>query len=894
MNRFVVGLGAGLLALLAAAGSALAAGPGTHVREATRTYDLLTAQDAEWAGAAADPLALAYVRFGAIAPDFDKAAGLPFGHERGLSFKLLDDAVALGPHARFFALGHLCHVGSDTSVQVFVVPTLFSSAPLGMFDLVTGGDTAVGESEDIVESFGDLVTGDWDSVVDMFYDFWLDGDEAKQRAKEIFAWYCAEGVAYSGKPVDCAAAEAKVEEKLKLVEGILGTATRDDAKSLVHTLIDQPLPQLADLMGSPMFTSLGQAAGASKSARFDAEIARLKAGPMATPEFWSQYDTSFADLGPTIAMGLLAARPASGWPSTYDSHGIVSGNIESVLQFDPVDFAVNPGLIVDDVTWLDASGNALAGVPAGLAGASLGVRIRFFAALPLDAKVTGVVRKDRPGLAQGGDDVVGQADLQFSLDPLQCLTQPRAELTVPFTADVSGAVGFYLELHVADAVAPAFTTSWDRIWSIPDLDFDLPAYRDNFGTYGHWPPSLPVQAPDSARATLFVKVRVMPAGGGVAGVVVQAVEGGAPRSTGPNGIAVFDDLDAGMWHVAVAGQPASAFVPLGAVEVTLAPQEERWLDVPIEPIPQVDLPTQEPASPACLDVMWDAPAFQGQATTFLGQVFTGDRLQSLGDEADLGVVGSGKACAAAPVSAGTALSVRVRAKRADGSTGQPGWSPAVVMGGTPPVVESVFAPAPVKDQDCTAPRSLGAIVLTPYAPIASVAWKLAGQPWSLPQDGAAQDLGQGRYRAMFTFTWGAVPAGASLAVAVTNADGLTGLKTSDLFQAWDPASGCAPVVAEEGEGGVEAGEPGAEAPAEDVAEGPAEDVAVEPAVDAAPEAGPEVAEDVGADEAGALSGGRGGCRAGPTGPVMPIAVVFLAGVAMAASCRRRPTSAVRT
>ncbi|MBM4398294.1 MAG: hypothetical protein FJ087_21720, partial [Deltaproteobacteria bacterium] len=119
--------------------------------------------------------------------------------------------------------------------------------------------------------------------------------------------------------------------------------------------MDKPLSDMVDLIGSPLFASPGMSAGAQKSADFVNEIKLFKSQALVDPAFWEVCGASFADTGPSWAIDFLATRTIAAWP-TRDSLAVVSGNVGSVMRFLPDAYAVVPGLLVDEVAWLDARG----------------------------------------------------------------------------------------------------------------------------------------------------------------------------------------------------------------------------------------------------------------------------------------------------------------------------------------------------------------------------------------------------------------------------------------------------------------------------------------------------------------------------------------------------------
>ncbi|MBM4398702.1 MAG: hypothetical protein FJ087_23825 [Deltaproteobacteria bacterium] len=142
------------------------------------------------------------------------------------------------------------------------------------------------------------------------------------------------------------------------------------------------------------------------------------------------------------------------------------------------------GSIVDEVAWLDAGGKAIKSIARAKDGAQLQARVRVVSGLPLAGTVRVVVRKDAPGLAQAGDAALAEGSVEVDIDPQAYVVEPRTSLTVPFVADMAGAQGFYVDVLFGDEARPAFTTSWDLPWTVPDLDVDAPRYTANFGTCG--------------------------------------------------------------------------------------------------------------------------------------------------------------------------------------------------------------------------------------------------------------------------------------------------------------------------------------------------------------------------------------------------------------------------
>lgn len=727
-----------LLALLLLPGIARAGGPGTHIREANRALDLLVQVDPAWAADAATPLARAYLAAGSMSPDLQNpVVGASFGHSKLLSYRLLDAAATLDPARRLFALGHLCHQATDHSIESFVTPTLFGSHRIGMIDLSNKGEDAKGESEGLLETVGDLRWGDWNGLVDAMYDLWFDGSGARQNLDEVMTWYCEEGKAFVGKPVDCAALVASFEAKFATPEALLAGASRDEAKDFVQSVVNQPIPALLDLMGSELAASLAGEASIARSPRFATEVERAKAGPLGTEAFWNLYDERMADLGPSMALAYLADRPVAPWP-TSAGPAVIHGNLQSMMQYLPNLFAVVPGLLVDQMTWSDEAGRALTSVETAADGQTLRAKVLLYVALPFSGTVRGVVRADAPGLDDGGPGL-GEASLDLQVDdPSVFATSPRVEFVVPFRADTDGAVGFTLDLFAGAEDRPFFTSRFDRLWGIELLEMDDRLYRDNFGTYRHWPPSLPVSDAVAGNGALLAKVRIAPGGPGIAGATVR-LPGHAPQATtGQNGLALFDVLSPGPW---TASATAAGYRDSPGHDAAVAPGEERWVDIPLHAIPVVTVDQRTAPSAMCAFVTVDPAPFGGQASAFLLRAYVEDHVTPAGPEAEAAVVGVGTVCLDAIPDGSTPIVVRARARYLDGTEGMDGFGPPVAWDRAAPLIldgawtTSDDAPSCVSEVPYDPPGVVTVSVRQPRLALTRVEARVGERDWTdVPSD----------------------------------------------------------------------------------------------------------------------------------------------------------------
>ena len=723
-----------LLSLILASRNALPCGPGIHILESSRLIDTLAASDEGWAQVASTPMARSYLALGSISPDFQWATSyLPFGHDFGLSYHLREAAAAKGPLFQAFALGHLSHVtASDPACEMFIAPTLVASVPLGVLDLTTSDDDNRGEAEGLFEVFGDLVLGDWDTLVDVLYDFWMDGDDAKARGQEVFTWYCTEGAAYTGLSVDCAAAWAEFSGLLGQAEGLLGDQDRDAAREFLHSIVDQPLTDLAAMFTGGFFQEL-LGGRLTQSDNFDREFQRFVSSPAVTEAFWQPYLDSLYLLGPTWAVQRENLRN-TGFPS-WSGNALVCGNIQSMMQFLPGAYQVVPGLIVDGLWWKDAGGTARTRISAADQGSAMTLSVQFFSAYPFTGKVIARIRKDRPGLDPTDDPIVAEGDVSVAIDPLAYVTTPRSTLEVPFTADVSGALGLYAELWVEGASGPWFTTSWDRLWTLPDVDVDRPAIRNNFGTYGFWPPSLRIDPPDVLDSTLFVKAHVAPAGGGIDRTHVEAEStvGDATRirETGWNGVAVFEQAGTQPLRLHVT---APGFAPAATVEAQPIAYQDTWVRVPMHGIPQVALPSTWLPERACVPFVVAADPFQGQVARFLSKART-QEAQPVESETVEAVPGkASRACFAADLADGTRVVVAATPRYLDDSTGIEGVSLAAGIDGSAPGIGTpdvgTLPGGPCGEADRYKPFEVAFAIAEPHSPVTAFEWRIGDGEWA--------------------------------------------------------------------------------------------------------------------------------------------------------------------
>ena len=730
MCRFVVFWS--LLLAAAVPSTGLAFGPGAHIREAHTTLELVIEKHPQWQAYMESALAIQYLRLGSISPDLQHGSTvIDFGHGKALSYHLLDLAEDMEPRFKLFALGHLSHAGGgDPASEQFLAPMIIAGAPLGMFDITAGSNGPMGETEGITEGYGDIFIGDWDALVEVVFAFWLDGGEAKARMEEIVGWYCEEGAAFYGKSLDCGLAIAEFIELAGEFEGLLAGMTVEEGKELVQMLLGQPVEDIADLIFGGMF---GGFMGDKLliGPHFEEELERFKNSVLADPDYWLLYE-EMQYIGPSVSLYYFEERPpGNSWPLWVDKP-LVWGNVRSIMNFLSSAYAPHPGLLIDELVWRDPAGNTAGSVPTAPLEGEYSVTVRYYAGLPFSGTVRGAVRKDSPGLDDDGDASLGEAEMALTVDPTEYGPRQREELVIPFVPDTAGALGFYVELHRDDDELAWATTNWDKLWQIPNLPFHWEVYKNNFGTYGHWPPSLPV-ADAEGDTLLFATMRVAYHGPGIPGAKLTVA--GLEYVAGQNGMIVLEQQP-GMVNLTV---EAPGFALKEPVLADLVAGTHNFVDVPLHPLPQVDVPAPYWSSNACFPVTFDASVFAGQPTSYLGTLTAVDAMETVVGDATLTEDGIGELCPGPDIDDGTQVQVGIIAEYLNEDLGVPGLSDPFVLDGSGPSIELIGEPA-ISAVWCPGmPGYLHKVevaAMDPHSPVTAFLWRRVGEPkWSeIPVD----------------------------------------------------------------------------------------------------------------------------------------------------------------
>ncbi len=526
---------------------------------------------------------------------------------------------------------------SDPLCEQFWTPTLMASAPLGMVYLLEGYGDPRGMSEGITEVLGDLLVGDWDALIDVAFDVFLDDDDAEARGHEMIVWYVEHMNDYYGTATDPEMVWQSLQDKVADYSMYISGLDRTMAKEMLHEMKgDTPAEAISLFTGDLISKLAGDAA--KRCEDFDTNIATVMKSALVEQWFWDVYaDTLLSGLssfwyldrvapfaGTMLADDVSAA--VLGWP-TWGANPMIAGNVMSAMQFHDDIYDVVPGLIVDEVVWMDASGNAISQFTNEMMSQTLKVRVTYYTALDFSGEIRLVVKTDLPGLDQSGDAVVGQHAETVTLDPRGYVLGTRSTIEAEFQSVLTHIDGFYLELYARDNEGPWFTTNWDAMMAGGRIPVYQKIYRDNFATYGKWPPSLPVSA-DLAPGDceVFVLARTFGDGGPIAAATVSLISQTGieptlePRTlpTSQNGLAVFEHMSSGSYSIV--GVPPAGYVnpttDTTIVECDPAAAGQVWVDQEFHTIPKAWVEGGVSGRNDCIVFQTNSIDFWGRAEKF--------------------------------------------------------------------------------------------------------------------------------------------------------------------------------------------------------------------------------------------------------------------------------------
>lgn len=900
-KKVAAGVVAALAISLLVPTAALPCGPGIHIRESDNIWPMLVEQYPNLAGLQDTEMFETYLHIGAILPDFQWFLPIKQGHSSEFSLYLIAQAIDMEPRFQVAALGHLMHNSvSDPLCEQFWTPTLMASVPLGMVYLLEGYGDAHGMSEGITEVLGDLLVGDWDALIDLIYDMYLDGPDAQARGHEGITWYVEQMNAYYGTDTDPEAVWQSLVDKISEYQTYLMGFDRQGAKDFFHELKgDTPADTIAFFTGDLIADLAGDAA--ARCEEFDTNIGTVMKSALVEQSFWDIYgDTLLSDLSAfwyldrvepfagTMTAGDVA-NGVLGWPS-WSGNPMISGNVMSTMQFLPEIYDVVPGLIVDEVTWMDGNGTPITQYSSAVLTGTLKVRVRYYTAYDFNGDVRLVVRNDMPGLDQSGDEIVGEHTESVNLNPRGYVLGERSVIETEFTPGQAMIDGFYFELYADDNAGPWFTSSWDGIMASGKVPVYQKIYRDNFATYGKWPPSLPVSA-DLAPAdcVFYVMTRTFAGGGPIPGTVVSLIPEEVqdpsiePRTitAAENGMAVFDLVEPGTYSV-VSETPDGFVSPAtDTIYMNCAPVTPRqvWSTQEFHVIPRVWINNGISGRNDCIVFETNAPEFFGKAEKFIVSVTNAmDSGVVLLPEIEKAARPKIEACFPTPVENGTSVVIHVVPKYVNGlGLGAEGVSTPVLVDSTAPVIDAVElfkVQTTCDDVYPVHPFHARLYVTSQVGAITSVAWKKDDNQW---EDRAFESApGEMPYTSAITLVFlqedmDGLFIGDDIAFRVTNSAGISGemsVKITEEFR-------CSDVVVE----------PGTDLNVADVVvvddEGPRPDVAADQGI-----AVDTISGDEGMLPDGDVNEDDGGCSAG-TGGNGSAGIVLLALAALSLLVYRR-------
>ncbi len=660
------------------------------------------------------PLFSTYLHLGSIMPDFQWFLPFHQGHSSEFSQYLVQMSMDQDSRFQILALGHLMHNSvSDPLCEQFWTPTLMASAPLGMVSLLEGYADAHGMAEGVTEVLGDPIVGDWDALIDAIFDVYLDGPEAEALGHEAITWYVDSMNAYYGSDTDGEAVWQGLVDKITEYQSYLAGFDRQAAKQFFHELRGETPADMMNLLTGDLIAKVAGDA-AKRNQDYDLNIGFVMQSAIVDQAFWDIYqDTLLADLSSfwyidrlnSFAETLLpddASTMILGWPS-WNHWPMVSGNIMSTMQFLPELYNVVPGLIVDEVTWMNSTGAPIGQVTTDMLTSTMKVRIRFYTAYDFDGDITLAVKGDLPGLDQSADPTYGQHTQAFDLDPRLYVTGTRSFIETEFQPGAALVDGFYFELFANGETKPWFTGNWDEIMASGEVPVYQDIYRDNFATYGKWPPSLPMAAGSGSRDCEFmVMARTFPNGGPIPDVTVTVGPAGDPGDgdaestrTRANGIAAFDLVEPGQY--VITGRPddtkGSRFV---AIDENPTPVEcpagggTSWTMLQYHVIPRITVPGGISGRNDCVVFNTNSDEFWGRAEQFMITITNYYDETVIAPEVAKKARPRIEACFPSPLENGTTIQIRAVPVYVNGAgTGVEGFSGPILVDSTVPVVDDV-------------------------------------------------------------------------------------------------------------------------------------------------------------------------------------------------------------
>lgn len=389
-----------------------------------------------------------------------------------------------------------------------------------------------------------------------------------------------------------------------------------------------------------------------------------------------------------------------GWPNASE-WAMVSGNIMSTMRFLPDDYDVVPGLIIDQVTWMNTTGDAISRVDQSMMGSGGNLRVKFYSAYDFNDEITLKVRGDLPGFAQAGDPIAGSHTETFTIDPRAYVHGAPSIIETDFMVGAALVDGFYFEMYAGDNDKPFFTSSWDAINTSGEVPVYQAIYRDNFATYGKWPPSLPMaEGLGASDCEVFVVSRTFPHGGPILDSETSLIPGDVgdltiePRTllTKSNCIAAFDQVTAGTYTVSTETLSGYVAVDTEPTALTCDPttQGQHWIFHEFHVVPKVWVPGGISGANDCIVLETNAEDFWNKADKFVitnTDFFTDSEIVPQTEKNARARI---EVCFPTPVENGTTIIVHVLPRyKDDQGTGIEGVSDPILIDATVPIINDI-------------------------------------------------------------------------------------------------------------------------------------------------------------------------------------------------------------
>ena len=472
--------------------SVSALGPATHMREsrlyvANLSTDPLPGEPRGDLTLLSDPANTPYLELGSIFPDLGRAlSGSYFEpHDRDFGWHVFSRGVeemATDPWKLAFGLGYLNHLTGDITAQDVMTQYYATRFPFGEMDVVQGlmDDHAGGENELVAEMWTEALQAELSDYTDLATFFFQAG-----RLTAVLDWYNELALEHFGPPTS----------KISVAD------QRTEALAWIRSwpmVIETVRANVADGIVAYAQMKVGLNAATALPSINHYELQRILDMDVFGSDYWDEYPSYFRNLGPHI---LRVINPSEHWYTdwpNWSAQGMIGGSIQGLCAY-AADFSGNDRQVVFRAGFRDGGGSALVSFDRTNPPASFFAYAEVFNVYDDTVDIVVRVREDHPGLSIDDDPIVAECDVTIDTDLFDYSAVARDEIVCEVTpaASLDDVTGYTLEVARDDDPdgKSFFTSNFDLLRDIEEIDLDSAAYEAMFSTYDHYPRSLKIENP---------------------------------------------------------------------------------------------------------------------------------------------------------------------------------------------------------------------------------------------------------------------------------------------------------------------------------------------------------------------------------------------------------------